>query len=86
MNQESLILKLKNAKEIMQKVKEEFPEGEVSELDGVSISQADWRVSLRSSNTEPLLRLNVEVDITGDIEERKKIMMDLINKHAVFEE
>jgi len=78
--------KVKNAKEIMQKVKEEFPEGEVSELDGVSISQADWRVSLRSSNTEPLLRLNVEVDITGDIEERKKIMMDLINKHAVFEE
>src|SRR3989344_5106689 len=78
--------KVKNAKEIMQKVKAEFPEAEVSELDGVSISQADWRVSLRSSNTEPLLRLNVEVDITGDIEERKKIMMDLINKHAVFEE
>ena len=78
--------KVKNAKEIMQKVKEEFPEGEVSELDGVSISSADWRVSLRSSNTEPLLRLNIEVDISGDIEERKKIMMDLINKHAVFEE
>lgn len=77
--------KVKNAKEIMQKVKEEFPEGEVNELDGVSISQADWRVSLRSSNTEPLLRLNVEVDISGDIEERKKIMMDLINKHAVFD-
>ena len=78
--------KVKNAKEIMQKVKEEFPEGEVSELDGVSISSADWRVSLRSSNTEPLLRLNIEVDISGDIEERKKIIMDLINKHAVFEE
>src|SRR3989344_1073365 len=78
--------KVKNAKEVMEAMKAEFPEGEVSELDGVSIAHADWRVSLRSSNTEPLLRLNIEVDINGEIEERKKIMMDLIKKHAVFEE
>lgn len=29
-------------------------------LDGLSLSFADWRVNLRRSNTEPLLRLNVE--------------------------
>jgi phosphomannomutase len=28
--------------------------------DGVSFEFADWRFNLRSSNTEPLLRLNVE--------------------------
>jgi phosphomannomutase len=28
--------------------------------DGVSIEFADWRFNLRSSNTEPLIRLNVE--------------------------
>ena len=78
--------KVKNAKEVMEAMKAEFPEGEVSELDGVSIAHADWRGSLRSSNTEPLLRLNIEVDINGELEERKKIMMDLIKKHAVFEE
>ncbi len=78
--------KVKNAKEIMEKMKAEFPEGEVSELDGVSISFADWRMSLRSSNTEPLLRLNVEVDINGDLEKTKKKMIGLIEKHAVFEE
>src|SRR3989344_2461646 len=78
--------KVKNAKEVMDKMKAEFPEAEINELDGVSIAHADWRVSLRSSNTEPLLRLNIEVDINGEIEERKKIMMDLIKKHAVFEE
>ncbi|OGE44061.1 hypothetical protein A3A45_03840 [Candidatus Daviesbacteria bacterium RIFCSPLOWO2_01_FULL_36_8] len=78
--------KVKNAKEVMEKMKAEFPEAEINELDGVSIAHADWRVSLRSSNTEPLLRLNIEVDINGEIEERKKIMMDLIKKHAVFEE
>lgn len=77
---------VKNAKEIMEAMKEEFPEGEVSELDGVSISSADWRVSLRSSNTEPLLRLNVEVELGGDIEGTKNKMIGLIKKHAVFED
>jgi phosphomannomutase len=33
---------------------------EVDRLDGLSLSFADWRLNLRMSNTEPLLRLNVE--------------------------
>lgn len=32
----------------------------VDRLDGLSLTFADWRLNLRSSNTEPLLRLNVE--------------------------
>ena len=32
----------------------------VDHLDGVSIEQKDWRMNLRKSNTEPLVRLNVE--------------------------
>lgn len=77
---------VKNAKEVMEAIKKEFPEGEISELDGVSISFADWRLSLRSSNTEPLLRLNVEVELGGNIEEIKEKMISLIKKHAVFED
>ena len=33
---------------------------ELDELDGVSLSFPDWRLNLRKSNTEPLIRLNVE--------------------------
>ena len=33
---------------------------EISRLDGVSLDFGDWRMNLRASNTEPLLRLNVE--------------------------
>ena len=33
---------------------------EVDHTDGVSVDFSDWRFNLRSSNTEPLLRLNVE--------------------------
>jgi phosphomannomutase/phosphoglucomutase len=32
----------------------------VDRTDGISLEFADWRLNLRSSNTEPLLRLNVE--------------------------
>ena len=33
---------------------------DVDRLDGVSLDMGDWRVNLRQSNTEPVLRLNVE--------------------------
>jgi len=42
-------------------VKEAFGKGGTeSRVDGLSVSFADWRFNLRASNTEPLLRLNVE--------------------------
>jgi phosphomannomutase len=45
----------------LQELKERFgPEGEVSHLDGVSVEAADWHMNVRPSNTEPLLRLNLE--------------------------
>jgi phosphomannomutase len=42
-------------------VKQAFPDAETDELDGLTVSFADgsW-ANLRPSNTEPLLRLNVE--------------------------
>jgi phosphomannomutase len=45
----------------LQELKERFGrEGEVSHLDGVSVEAADWHMNVRPSNTEPLLRLNLE--------------------------
>ncbi len=39
----------------------------VDEMDGLSLEFADWRLNLRSSNTEPLLRLNVESKGNADL-------------------
>jgi phosphomannomutase len=36
------------------------PEGKVSHLDGLSVEADDWHFNVRPSNTEPLLRLNLE--------------------------
>src|SRR5262249_26534313 len=45
----------------LQELKERFgTEGRVSHLDGVSIDADDWHMNVRPSNTEPLLRLNLE--------------------------
>jgi phosphomannomutase len=45
----------------LQRLKEHFAgQGEVSHLDGISITAGDWHLNVRPSNTEPLLRLNLE--------------------------
>ncbi len=46
------------------RVRAAYSEGAVDEMDGLSLTFADWRFNLRGSQTEPLLRLNVES--TGD--------------------
>ncbi|EKD86716.1 MAG: hypothetical protein ACD_37C00172G0002 [uncultured bacterium] len=49
-----------NAQEIMDKLKEVYNDADLSELDGIAINYPTWRFSVRTSNTEPLLRVNVE--------------------------
>jgi phosphomannomutase len=45
----------------LQELKERFgAEGTVSHLDGLSVDADDWHMNVRPSNTEPLLRLNLE--------------------------
>jgi phosphomannomutase len=45
----------------LQELKEHFAgQGEVSHLDGISVTAEDWHMNVRPSNTEPLLRLNLE--------------------------
>jgi phosphomannomutase len=56
----------------LQEVKERFgPEGEVSHLDGISVTARDWHMNVRPSNTEPLLRLNLEAR-SRELMERKR--------------
>ena len=48
-------------------------------LDGVSCDYGDWRVNLRQSNTEPVLRLNVEAKgdralLTAKVDEISKLI------------
>jgi phosphomannomutase len=56
----------------LDEVRERFgPEGEVSHVDGLEITADDWHMNLRPSNTEPLLRLNLEA-LDEELMERKR--------------
>jgi phosphomannomutase len=56
----------------LQELKERFgAEGELSHLDGISVTAAEWHMNVRPSNTEPLLRLNLEAR-SRELMERKR--------------
>jgi phosphomannomutase len=44
----------------MKEIREAYSDGEITDLDGVSVDYDDWHFNVRPSNTEPLLRLNLE--------------------------
>jgi len=41
-------------------IEKTYSDGQFDYTDGVSVSYDSWRFNVRKSNTEPLLRLNVE--------------------------
>lgn len=47
---------------VLKKVEDKYNtiEAKISHIDGISVEFEDWRFNLRSSNTQPLIRLNVE--------------------------
>ncbi|MFL5891882.1 MAG: phosphomannomutase/phosphoglucomutase [Solirubrobacterales bacterium] len=63
----------------MDELAERYSDGEVSWLDGVSVDYADWHFNVRPSNTEPLLRLNLESLVSReDMETKRDEVLGLI--------
>ncbi len=63
----------------LQELKERYSsEGTVSHLDGVSVEADDWHVNVRPSNTEPLLRLNLEARSRELMEAKRDELLALI--------
>jgi phosphomannomutase len=56
----------------MKEIADRYSDGEVSWLDGVSVDYPDWHFNVRPSNTEPLLRLNLESLVSREDMERKR--------------
>jgi len=72
---------LKEREEVEKKInllKEKYKDGKISILDGLSIEYPKWRFNLRASNTEPLLRLNLEAENQEILKEKKKELTNLL--------
>ena len=61
----------------MKEIEERYWDARVSELDGISIDYDDWHFNVRPSNTEPLLRLNLESLVSREhMEEKRDEVLD----------
>jgi phosphomannomutase len=72
---------VKDAASSMKKIEEIYGSGdgvEVDHLDGLTVSHADWWFNLRASNTEPLLRLNVEASAKSRMESMRDDVLNTI--------
>ena len=56
-----------------------LPDFEIDELDGLTASTTSWWFNVRASNTEPLLRLNVEADTAANMATHRDEILALIN-------
>jgi len=65
-------------KEILEKIANDYQDGEISWLDGLSVSYSDWRFNIRASNTEPLIRFNVEGFNKNLVKEKTQLLVNQI--------
>jgi phosphomannomutase len=62
----------------LQELKERYADGRISHLDGISVDYDDWHFNVRPSNTEPLLRLNLEATSEELMEQKRDEVLEVI--------
>jgi phosphomannomutase len=71
--------KVKNVEKSIELIRKEYGDKYlVDELDGLTITADNWWFNLRPSNTEPLLRLNVEADTEKEMVKIRDTVLSLI--------
>ena len=72
---------IEDASRVLARLKEAFSDGKQDELDGLTVTYDDWWFNVRASNTEPLIRLNVEAN-TATVLADKLAKLKLLLKTA----
>jgi phosphomannomutase len=67
-----------DAEAAMTRVERKYADGRISKLDGVSVDYDDWHFNVRPSNTEPLVRLNLEAYTREEMERRRDEVLRVI--------
>jgi phosphomannomutase len=66
----------------LREIEERYADGRVTHLDGISVDYDDWHFNVRPSNTEPLLRLNLEATSAELMEAKRDEVLELIRGRA----
>lgn len=65
---------------VLERIKSRYRDGRQFELDGISVEYDDWWFNVRMSNTEPLVRLNLEAKTTGLMNEKRDELLAAIRE------
>lgn len=74
--------KVADSAQVIKVIREKYAaltEFKIDELDGLTVSTSTWWFNVRASNTEPLLRLNVEADTAENMAAHRDELLALIN-------
>ena len=72
---------VKNKKTKIKEIEKKYSDGKILKIDGLTVEYPDWRFNVRKSNTEPLLRLNLEAETKKLMREKTKELLGLIRKN-----
>jgi len=70
--------KVTDTSAVLERLKTKYSDGHLLELDGISVEYDDWWFNVRSSNTEPLIRLNLEAKTKTTMEEKRDELLSVI--------
>jgi len=73
--------KLKSMDEVparLSAIESRYQDAQIQKMDGVSVDYPDWHFNVRASNTEPLLRLNLEAKTTALMEQKRDEVLRII--------
>ena len=67
-----------NGDVILARIKQDYKDGTIDEVDGLSVMYPKWRFNVRMSNTEPTMRLNVEAKSQKLMEAKRDELLAII--------
>lgn len=70
--------KVVDVSEVLKRIQTQYADGQQNLLDGVTVEYDDWWFNVRGSNTEPLIRLNLEASTSALMRQKRDEVLGII--------
>lgn len=71
---------VRDKEEVLKRMEENFSDGIISKIDGITVEYPEWWFNIRPSNTENLIRLHIEANTKDLLDEKKVLLEGLIKR------
>jgi phosphomannomutase len=73
-------MRVSSKEKVLEALKTAYADGEIDHLDGITVQYDSWWFNVRPSNTEPLIRLNLEASTLSFMEKKKTEVLQAIRE------